>query len=168
MTVVFEDMNSSWKIILLSSISSFLILIFLVLFSYLFFIKNTKETIYVKHLFYKSPCLPIAQLVLCFINVFLIIKTTYLIVSLFFMQLFTYLSFLLISYKIFRFIKCKTGDFKTGYEVNNDVFTVVNSSEKYPDDIGESSFQNNSDVNFNSNNRNTKHVSVSSNLHLIS
>ena len=148
MTVVFEDMNSSWKIILLSSISSFLILIFLVLFSYLFFIKNTKETIYVKHLFYKSPCLPIAQLVLCFINVFLIIKTTYLIVSL--------------------FIKCKTGDFKTGYEVNNDVFTVVNSSEKYPDDIGESSFQNNSDVNFNSNNRNTKHVSVSSNLHLIS
>ena len=85
------------------------------------------------------------------------------------MQLFIYLSFLLISYKIFRFIKFKTSDFKTGYEVKSDVFSVVNSTNTYSDraDNRESSP---SDTDFNQNlkNENIQNLSVASNLHLIS
>ena len=44
------------------------------------------------------------------------------------MQLLIYLSFLIISYKIFRFIKLKNGDFKSNYKVQNDIFTI-NSKE---------------------------------------
>jgi len=165
MMAFFEDLKSTWKIILLSSISSILILLFLILFSYLFFFKNFKETIYVKHVYYRSPCLPIAHLIVCFINTFLIIETTYFIVSLFFMQLLIYFTFLLISYKIFRLLLIKNGNLKTGYEVTSDVLTVVSPSNDLKFENNESSSLTTDQVVVN---ENISYISVSSNLHLIS
>ena len=165
----------SWSIILLGFITSILILLFLVLFSYLFFIKNSRETIYVKHLHYRSPCVPCAQLILCFVNTFLIVKTTYTIISFFVVQFLTYMSTLLVAYKIFRFFQLKSDNNisqpPNEFEARSDIFTI-NTQKSFSKRNSKSSTQN-STANDSSKrekptSENDTYVSTSSNLHLIS
>ena len=163
---------TSWNIIFLGFITSILIILFLVLFTYLFFIKNSKETIYIKHVHYKSPGLPFAQLILSILNTFLIVKTTYSIIMLFCIQFVTYLSCLLVTYKLVRFFRFKSHDINNNglFEAKNEIFTIntQKNSQKMPQNNHlDSSARNLNKVDTISIG-NDAYASTSSNLHLIS
>ena len=86
----------------------FLFLIFFYLISliflsgYFFLIKNFRETIYMKHLHYRTPFIPYAQLILCFVSIVFILSFNYVILYIFALHLVFFLLCLFFLYKIFE------------------------------------------------------------------
>lgn len=123
------------RIFLIIALLAVLILIKIVVVN-LFLVKNLTETIYVKNLYFRVIYLPYIQLSLIFANIYLILKTSYLALLLFFVYLFLFLFILLIVYKVFlRFLNAKKNEFKLEFKVhhnsndsNLNIFTI-NSSE---------------------------------------
>lgn len=174
--------NVFWSRVFLFVCFFALIFGFLVIFSLIFIVRNLKETIYIKNLHYKSPYLPYLQLFLSFVNVYFILKSSIFILIIFYSQLFLYLICLFISYKIFMFIKAKTG-VDNSYEDNGytpkwsnsthgsklNIFTIDNESSKKAKNNSNGVMDNDDNDEFELNTTdNQTYVSLSSKLNLIS
>lgn len=81
-------------------------------FSYVFLVKNAKETIYRQNLFYKTFSLPYLQLVVIFVNIFLVSKLNTLVVVRFFWLVLIILlvALVLLNRLVFKLNAKKRGD----------------------------------------------------------
>lgn len=86
---------------------TFILFMFKSLISYLFLIRNLKETIYITNLYYKSPYLPYSHLILSFLSIYFILNLNHFILIVFICQLVFYLIILLVIYNVWIRIKKK-------------------------------------------------------------